>query len=116
MTSLTSTETSALELASDAPMLQQVERWAAVNSGTGNLSGLAEVAGMLADEFASLPGNVRLVVPDPVEAVTASGHVQTLQRGNHLHLCVRPEAPVQVLLTGHMDTVFGVDHPFQSMT
>ena len=28
---------------------------------------------------------------------------------------VRPEAPVQLLLTGHMDTVFGADHPFQEV-
>ncbi|HEX8448542.1 MAG TPA: hydrolase, partial [Allosphingosinicella sp.] len=28
---------------------------------------------------------------------------------------VRPEAPVQLLLTGHMDTVYGADHPFQRL-
>lgn len=105
----------ALEAASDAPMLPQVERWAAVNSGTGNLEGLKTVAGLLADTFASLPGEVRLVDPEPVESVDAAGHIQTVQRGKHLHLRVRPEAPVQILLTGHMDTVFAADHPFQSM-
>ena len=31
----------------------------------------------------------------------------------HLHLSVRPEAAVRILLTGHMDTVFPADHPFQ---
>ena len=36
--------------------------------------------------------------------------------GRNLHLKVRPDAPVQLLLTGHMDTVFGADHPFQSLT
>lgn len=115
MAILTSPEQSALDRAGDAPMLSQVERWAAVNSGTGNLAGLSEVAGMLADGFATLPGDVRLVEPEPVESVTASGQVQTVQRGNHLHLRVRPDAAVHVLLTGHMDTVFSADHPFQSM-
>ncbi len=28
---------------------------------------------------------------------------------------MRPDAPVQLLLTGHMDTVFAADHPFQSL-
>jgi glutamate carboxypeptidase len=28
---------------------------------------------------------------------------------------VRPEAPVQLLFTGHMDTVYGADHPFQTL-
>ena len=34
--------------------------------------------------------------------------------GRNLHLTVRPDAPVQLLFTGHMDTVFGADHPFQA--
>ncbi|ALJ14495.1 hydrolase [Sphingopyxis macrogoltabida] len=115
MTSLTASESATLERAADAPMLAQVEQWAAVNSGTGNLAGLRTVAGLLADAFAALPGEVRLVAPDSVENVDAAGHVKTIQRGDHLHLRVRPEAPVQLLLTGHMDTVFAADHPFQSL-
>ncbi len=115
MASPTSTEYSVLDHAADAPMLPQIERWAAVNSGTANLAGLKQVAGMLADGFAALPGDVRLVAPDPVESVDAQGRVNSIERGAHLHLSVRPQAPVQVLLTGHMDTVFGVDHPFQTL-
>ncbi len=115
MTTLSATETAALERAADAPMLSQVEQWAAVNSGTGNLAGLKDVAGRLADAFASLPGDVRLVPADPVESVDTAGQVNIVQRGDHLHVRVRPEAPVQLLLTGHMDTVFAADHPFQSL-
>lgn len=115
MTILKPSETATLERAADAPMLAQVERWAAVNSGTGNLAGLKTVAGLLADAFSALPGTVRLVAPDPVESVDAAGRVQTIERGAHLHLRVRPDAPVQLLLTGHMDTVFAADHPFQSL-
>lgn len=115
MTILTANESAMLERAADAPMLRQVEQWAAVNSGTGNLAGLKTVAGLLADAFATLPGDVRLVAPDPVESVDANGAVRTAQRGDHLHLRVRPEAPVQLLLTGHMDTVFAADHPFQTL-
>lgn len=115
MTSPTADETKALDRAAAAPMLVQVEQWAATNSGTGNLAGLKHVAGQLADAFAALPGNLRLVAPDPVESVDAAGHVRTIERGEHLHLRVRPDAPVQLLLTGHMDTVFGIDHPFQTV-
>lgn len=116
MTALTASEMATLERAADAPMLAAVEAWAAVNSGTGNLAGLKTIAGMLADAFAVLPGTVRLVEPDPVESVDAAGQVQTIVRGDHLHVRVRPDAPVQLLLTGHMDTVFPADHPFQSLT
>ena len=116
MTALTASEMATLERAADTPMLAAVEAWAAVNSGTGNLAGLKTIAGMLADAFAVLPGTVRLVEPDPVESVDAAGRVQTIVRGDHLHVRVRPDAPVQLLLTGHMDTVFPADHPFQSLT
>lgn len=115
MASLTATENATLEHAADAPMLAQVEKWAAINSGTGNLAGLKTVAGELADAFAMLPGDVRLVAADPVESVDSAGTVNTIQRGDHLHVRVRPEAPVQLLLTGHMDTVFAADHPFQTL-
>jgi glutamate carboxypeptidase len=115
MPTLSLSDRTALDHAAAAPMLAQVERWAGVNSGTGNLAGLKAVAGLLADGFAALPGDVALIDPDPIESVTAGGAVEPVQRGQHLTLSVRPDAPVQVLLTGHMDTVFGVDHPFQSM-
>ncbi len=115
MGSLTKTEMPVLERAGDAPMLAQVEQWAAINSGTGNLKGLADVAGTLADAFAALPGEVRLVRPDAVESMDATGQVHAIERGDHLHVQVRPEAPVQLLLTGHMDTVFPADHRFQSL-
>lgn len=115
MTSLTATERTALDQAAGAPMLAAVERWVAVNSGTGNLAGLRTVAGMLADAFSALPGDVRLVAPDPVEAVDPDGGIRTIERGAHLHLRVRPDAPVQLLFTGHMDTVFPADHPFQTL-
>jgi glutamate carboxypeptidase len=116
MSSLLPADQSILDHAAAAPMLAQVERWAAVNSGTGNLAGLKTVAGLLADGFAALPGDVRLVAPEPVDAVRANGTIETIERGSHLHLSVRPHAPVQLLLTGHMDTVFAADHPFQDLT
>jgi glutamate carboxypeptidase len=45
--------------------------------------------------------------------VDAAGKAVKLKHGRHLHLTVRPTAPVQLLFTGHMDTVFGADHAFQ---
>jgi len=116
MTGLTGGELNALEHAGHAPMLAQVERWVAVNSGTTNLAGLKSVAGLLADAFSGLPGDVALIAPDPVESVDAKGTVTEVQRGDHLRVSVRPDAPARVLLTGHMDTVFAADHPFQSLS
>jgi glutamate carboxypeptidase len=46
--------------------------------------------------------------------MAADGTLDTIEHGRNLHVRVRPEAPVQLLLTGHMDTVFAADHPFQA--
>jgi glutamate carboxypeptidase len=113
MRGLSSTEQAAVERASAEPMLDQVLAWASVNSGSRNLGGLERMADLLADAFAALPGLLRLEQPQPVEAVDAAGKTMKLSHGRHLHLTVRPTAPVQLLFTGHMDTVFGADHAFQ---
>lgn len=113
MGALSSTEQDRVERAAAEPMLDQVEAWAAVNSGSRNLAGLKAMADLLVDEFCVLPGEVALVEPAPVDAVDASGHPVAIELGRNLHLKVRPEASVQLLLTGHMDTVFDADHPFQ---
>ncbi len=113
MRGLSSRELEAVERASAEPMLDQLLIWAAVNSGSRNLGGLERMAELLADAFAALPGVLRLENPEPVDAVEADGRTVKLKHGRHLHLTVRPTAPLQLLFTGHMDTVFGADHAFQ---
>jgi len=115
MQGLSTIEAAALERCDGAPMLDQVREWAAVNSGSRNLPGLDAVSRLLAEAFSPLPGVLDLKEAAPVEAMGADGTLEPVAHGANLHLKVRPEAPVQLLLTGHMDTVFGVDHPFQSV-
>lgn len=110
-----STPEAALVAAIDpAPMLAQVQAWSAINTGTRNLAGLAAQAAALADAFAVLPGEVRLEPAAPVEAIAPDGSRIDLAHGEHLVLSVRPHAARRYLLTGHMDTVFGADDPFQT--
>ena len=113
MGDLSSSERDAVERAAAEPMLDQVLAWAAVNSGSRNLTGLERMADLLADAFAALPGVLRLENAGAVEAVDPTGKTVQLRHGRHLHLTVRPTAPLQLLFTGHMDTVFGPDHAFQ---
>jgi glutamate carboxypeptidase len=115
MRALTDSEAAAVERCAAEPMLDQVTQWAAVNSGSRNLEGLATIAGMLADAFSALPGTVALENAAPVEAMGADGELTPVAHGRNLHVKVRPEAPVQLLFTGHMDTVFGADHDFQTV-
>jgi glutamate carboxypeptidase len=116
MEGLTPIERDAVARLADAPMLGNTLAWSSINSGTGNLIGLAEVASRLSNAFATLPGELALIEPDPVERVNIAGDVVAIEQGRHLHLRVRPGAPVQMLFTGHMDTVYPADHPFQAIT
>ena len=115
MRGLSDVEAAAIERCADEPMLAQVEAWAAVNSGSANLAGLAAMAAIYADAFAALPGDLALKEPEPVDVMTPEGRLEPLGHGRNLHLRVRPEAPLQLLFTGHMDTVYGSDHPFQAV-
>jgi glutamate carboxypeptidase len=112
--SLTSAEQAVVEQAMAAPMLDQVQRWAAINSGSRNLAGLAAMAEQMAQACASLPGQIELLEPETVTRIDAQGQENEIIHGRNLLLTVRPQAPVQLLLTGHMDTVFEADHPFQT--
>lgn len=94
-------------------MLAEVQDWAAINTGTANIDGLKRMAGVLADAFSALPGEVELVDPAEVTAISSEGREFEKPHGQHMVLRVRPEAERRFVLTGHMDTVFPVDHPFQ---
>lgn len=77
-------------------------RWCNQNSGSDNLAGLELMRGLLAAEFGQLPGA-------QVEHVPLAG-----TDAKALRIRVRPEAPQQILLSDHYDTVYGADHPFQT--
>lgn len=116
MQPLSPTETALLGAVDAAPMLAQVQQWCALNTGTGNLAGLAQQAALLADAFSQLPGDISLTRPAPVSAIGVGGEELAVEYGQHLVLRVRPQAERRLLLTGHMDTVFPASHPFQQQS
>jgi len=107
------TSTASLPAINAAAMLEQVEAWGAINTGTANLAGLARQAEALRAAFAVLPGEAALVDPAPVTAIAPDGTAFAKPHGKHLVVRVRPHANRRILLTGHMDTVFPQDHAFQ---
>lgn len=113
MQRLTPQDEALLETLDGDAMLAQTCEWSAVNTGTANLAGLAKQAGLLANAFSALPGDIELVDPAPVTVVDSEGREVEKAHGQHMVMRVRPEAERRVILTGHMDTVFPVDHPFQ---
>jgi glutamate carboxypeptidase len=77
-------------------------KWCNQNSGTSNLPGVAAMLRLLQAEFDRL-GRTEAV---PLPGTTAQA----------LRLRVRPEAPTQLLFSGHYDTVYEASHPFQQCT
>lgn len=112
--SLDPVEAEALATIDPALMQDQVMAWSAINSGSRHLEGLEKMAACLADAFAAL-GEVRFMEPAPATQMLPTGETVPLTHGRNLHLSVRPQARTRVLLTGHYDTVFGQDHPFQQV-
>lgn len=95
-------------------IVSRTEAWSRVNSGSRELANLAVMRGLLADAFAVLPGAVETIALTPAERVLPTGEITAEPHGESLRICVRPEAPVQIALTGHYDTVFPAAHPFQA--
>ena len=97
-------------------MVALVQSLANVNSGTMNLEGLAKVREMLVESFALLGGDLRTVPVAPLETVNANGELVQQPLGEAIHICKRPDIRPRVLLCIHMDTVYGIQHPFQTCT
>ena len=95
-------------------MVSTLREWCAINTGSLNLDGLGVLRGRIAAAFAALGADVLEASSAPQQIVTGSGELTTRALGSCLRIVKRPQAPVRVLLAGHMDTVFAPDHPFQS--
>ncbi len=112
MSGVSPVEAAALDCIDSQAMLAQVQAWSIINSGSHNLAGLGAMAQQLASAFRPLG---EMVFSRPAEAtrMQADGVIQGVTHGENLHLVVRPQAPTRILLTGHYDTVFSAEHPFQ---
>lgn len=96
-------------------MLQQTIALAEINSGTFNAAGVNAVADHLLQLTPALGAQVRRIELPGYRWLADSGEWQQQPLGAALHLHKHPNAPLQVLLMGHLDTVYGADHPFQQV-
>ena len=112
---LTSAEQTLIEKIDNhaADMLSTVESWSAQNSGSHNRGGLIAMRGLLSERFSDLPGSIEEVALPQGEYVAKNGMVESITYEPALQVIVRPDAPVQLVLTGHYDTVFPEDFHFQ---
>ncbi len=95
-------------------MLELVEHWANINSASDNLEGLAQMDAVLSDAFSPLGGEMKLIDLPPRQIIDSSGQVVQKPLGRALSVIKRPDASLRVFLGIHMDTVYGLDQPFQT--
>jgi glutamate carboxypeptidase len=90
--------------------------WAGVNSGSRNAAGLARMLDLLEAAAAPLSAEVMRLPTAGSTSVGDDGRVRDEAHADALRIRQRPDAPVQVILTGHYDTVFPADSAFQAVT
>jgi len=95
-------------------MVAEVVDWANVNSGSRNMAGLAAMREIVAARLAPLADVLEVREPDPVTTLADDGRTVDVPHGANLLARKRPHAARRIILTGHMDTVFAPDHPFQT--
>ncbi|KGP63611.1 carboxypeptidase [Legionella norrlandica] len=97
-------------------MVDQLHQFCEINSGTTNLSGLAIMADILQSAFKPISDATELIQLPYLSTIDMTGNTITQQCGDVLFFRRRPHLKRRILLSGHMDTVYSANNPFQKLT
>lgn len=97
-------------------MVARTIGWSEVNTGSTNTAGLKAFAPVLAEAYSELEADVVLEPAKPFEVVGKNGEIEDIHTGPILRVKARPDAPVQIVMSGHYDTVFPPEAGFNSVT
>ncbi|MDR6529307.1 glutamate carboxypeptidase [Caulobacter rhizosphaerae] len=104
-------------LADQGPLIvDRAVAWCAINSGSRHMAGLERQRQVLLDAFGNLPAAPTDIPLGASPEVGADGRVGEQTHPAAIAVVVRPEASVQVVLTGHYDTVYPETSGFQAVT
>lgn len=102
--------------ASQPIMVEQLYEFCEMNSSTDNLPGLVRMHNALQKAFAPIADEIKSVNLPPCPNIDMAGNPFQQTCGDLLYIRKRPHLKNRVLLTGHMDTVYPITHPFQQLT
>ena len=97
-------------------IVQRAIDWSNLNSGSRNTAGLEAVLVRLEAEARSLDATCERIGTTPSTTIGDDGTVRQEAHADALKITQRPDAPIQVVLTGHYDTVFPAESTFQTVT
>ena len=100
----------------EATMVRHLHQFCSINSGTENHSGLKAMHHALADAFRPLADEIQTKTLPAIPLINMAGNTSLQTCGDALYIRKRPHLKRRVLLSGHMDTVYGVNHAFQTLT
>lgn len=96
-------------------LLNRVKQWVAINSFSWNVEGLEKLLSLVESSFRGLGGKSTYVTLQP-QKLLGSDHLFHLHPlGRALVIQKRPEAPIQIILGGHLDTVYPPLSSFQTI-
>ncbi|MBA2115306.1 hydrolase [Bremerella alba] len=96
-------------------MLYQLVLWSAINSGTSNLAGLRHLGELVLAELRTISDDAQAIPVSPHLIVDEHGDLKERFIGDVLFGVRRGDAPKQVILSIHLDTVYPVESPFQKV-
>ena len=94
-------------------MLSQLEQWVNIHSGSNHLEGLSTMSTVLYEAFSSLGGNMLDISLPPRKCLTSDGTLLENPLGKALSISKHPNAPRQILLSGHMDIALRKEQPLK---
>lgn len=101
---------------SHAKMVSMLTRWSHINSGSKNKLGLSKMRAELIEAFKVLNGNITEPSLADGTYVEPNGQIVSIKYEPSVMVSVRPDAEIQIVLTGHYDTVFPESSHFQTIT
>ncbi len=97
-------------------MVDQLHQFCNINSGTTNLAGLALMAKTLHSAYKPIADTIENRQLTPLSLMNITGNHTVQNFGDALFISKRPHLKRRILLSGHMDTVYSANHPFQKLT
>ena len=103
-------------ISEQSQMVQTLYELCEINSGSHHIFGLEKLHERLQRLFFPLADAIEIPKLPNISVISLDGEKQSLTVGKPLLIRKRPKLQKRILLCGHMDTVFGKDHSFQTLT
>lgn len=97
-------------------MVAQLHEFCEINTSNDNLPGLTTMNNALHNAFLPIADSIESRTTPAILTIDMAGDTIQQSCGDILFIRKRPHLQKRILLSGHMDTVYSLTHPFQTLT